>query len=77
MYKYTLLNASLDNLTQPEIEKTKEAVRSEIAPRLQKTICQGDSMKPLRERGVEFKYLYFDSSGNEITKVSINSDQCQ
>lgn len=77
MYKYTLLNVSLENIAQSEIGEIKESVNSEMTSRLKRTICQGDSMKPLRERGVDFRYIYFDASGNEITNISISSSECQ
>ncbi len=72
-YKYTLLNLSLDNSTQAEIDEIKETFKIEMTPKLKNSICKEDSMKPLKERGVEFRYLYFDNNGNEMIRIDIKS----
>jgi|JTFO01.1.fsa_nt_gb hypothetical protein len=43
---------------------------------LNHTVCQNEATQQLIDLGVEYVYLYSDSDGKQITRVSINNYHC-
>ena len=72
-YNYTLINYSKSQLTADQIASIKSTMNAS----LRNTIKSSSDMKPLKDYGVTFKYVYKSNDGTELISLTITPSDYQ
>ena len=69
LYKYTMINYSVDDLDPVEFKAAME-------PQITSSVCTTEDMKAFVQNHSEVKYLYHDKDGKFISKIIVHTKEC-
>ncbi|MFO0690014.1 MAG: RDD family protein [Myxococcota bacterium] len=72
-YEFTLPAVDVSGLEAADIDGFRVLARENLQP----NVCTGDTMKPLREAGVNIRYAYFDANGLPVMTIGFMPEDCK